>query len=194
MFAFYFLLLFSMHFLTYVFIASGADPESAVAKALHPFDEALEVAPYPIYLSDDEVAAMAKFFRLRRKQVRHLSEKMPEWRGCPGGVDERGLFSVATHNPEGKWDWYEIGGRWDGFLPGNVMAAQQLVKSKRLSQILPNEFLDGHGVWHSRDRWVQEPYPFGRIIEMPKRRWSQRLEKSLRAHPQCDIVVVDIHR
>jgi hypothetical protein len=24
----------------------------------------------------------------------------------------------ATHNPEGYWDWYEIGGRWSGMLPG----------------------------------------------------------------------------
>lgn len=24
---------------------------------------------------------------------------------------------VSTYNPDSKWDWYSIGGRWGGFLP-----------------------------------------------------------------------------
>ena len=24
---------------------------------------------------------------------------------------------TSIHNPESKWDWYEIGGRWKGYLP-----------------------------------------------------------------------------
>lgn len=31
-------------------------------------------------------------------------------------VDADGLFTWSTSNPNGKWDWYSIGGRWRGWL------------------------------------------------------------------------------
>lgn len=32
-----------------------------------------------------------------------------------GNLDEDGNY-VSTYNPDSKWDWYEVGGRWDGSL------------------------------------------------------------------------------
>jgi hypothetical protein len=32
------------------------------------------------------------------------------------GADEQGLFQWSTYNPDSKWDWYVIGGRWQGSL------------------------------------------------------------------------------
>lgn len=29
-------------------------------------------------------------------------------------VDEKGLYHWSTYNPQSKWDWYEVGGRWTG--------------------------------------------------------------------------------
>lgn len=31
--------------------------------------------------------------------------------------NEDGVYGY-THNPDAKWDWYEIGNRWDGFILG----------------------------------------------------------------------------
>lgn len=31
-------------------------------------------------------------------------------------VDEVGLFRWSTYNPDSKWDWYSLGGRWRGFF------------------------------------------------------------------------------
>lgn len=36
-------------------------------------------------------------------------------------ADERGLYLWSTYNPDSKWDWYEVGGRWTGhflLMPG----------------------------------------------------------------------------
>src|SRR5690606_6757529 len=30
--------------------------------------------------------------------------------------DDDGLYSWTTYNPQSKWDWYQIGGRWSGLL------------------------------------------------------------------------------
>lgn len=29
-------------------------------------------------------------------------------------VDDEGLFTWSTYNPDSKWDWYQVGGRWAG--------------------------------------------------------------------------------
>lgn len=40
-----------------------------------------------------------------------FGEADPECRECSG----TGTIRIS-YNPEGKWDWYAIGGRWDGFM------------------------------------------------------------------------------
>lgn len=40
-------------------------------------------------------------------------EKIKEW-GYEIDEDENLL---STYNPDSKWDWYSIGGRWSGYLP-----------------------------------------------------------------------------
>lgn len=41
-----------------------------------------------------------------------------EWPDSKGeiGVDDDGLFEWSTYNPDSKWDWYSVGGRWSGLL------------------------------------------------------------------------------
>lgn len=31
-------------------------------------------------------------------------------------VDEKGVYSISTYNPNSRWDWWQIGGRWRGFF------------------------------------------------------------------------------
>lgn len=190
---FYLLSFFTMHSLTYVFIPADADPDSAVADALEPFDESREVAPYPVYLSYGERAAMAKRYKLRKNQLRKLASHIRDWTGRPGGIDEQGLYWLAHYDPNARWDWYEIGGRWDGHLPDNIEKASVLVGLLDRPDLLPADFLTPDGVWHSQSRFIPEPRPLGRWVETPIRRWRQELDEALKAFPDSDIVVVDIH-
>ena len=50
--------------------------------------------------------------------AKYLSERWPDE---PHEADEDGLFAWSTYNPQSKWDWWTVGGRWTGFyklLPG----------------------------------------------------------------------------
>lgn len=67
-------------------------------------------------MSEEEVAA--KLVELGHPFTREdLPGKMEDWRGCEGGIEEDGrLYAVSTYNPDSKWDWYQVGGRWSGMF------------------------------------------------------------------------------
>ena len=118
--------LFIMHYCVFVLIPKDADIDIEVAKALAPFDDDLKVDPYKVYLDPQEITRMARHYGTKRTRLKVLAAHMEDWRSGPGGIDDRGLFAISTFNPNAKWDWYEIGGRWDGHLPGNVLSAAAL--------------------------------------------------------------------
>jgi hypothetical protein len=35
------------------------------------------------------------------------------------GADEEGMYQWSTYNPQSKWDWWALGGRWTGFYKLN---------------------------------------------------------------------------
>ena len=191
----YFLPTHCMHYLTYVFIPpEGDDIEAAVADALRPFGDDFAVKPWKQYLRPGEIAAMAKTFRLRRSGLHRLAGQMPGWNGCAGAVDERGLFAVRTDNPDARWDWYEIGGRFGESLPGNVAPARSLLRARKLSSCLPHDFLTPDGVWHSRDRYTPRDWGAGRFVRVREKRWRAAFTVALRTFPAHRVVCVDLHQ
>jgi len=76
--------------------------------------------------------------------------------------DEDG--ELTTYNPASKWDWYVLGGRWDGYIPlmpaskeqgadgGN--SAPRFVNAARAGDVLLSQlqmttaFISPDGVWH----------------------------------------------
>ena len=50
-----------------------------------------------------------------------LAAKAADWFGADEdedecGLDEGGIWYMSSYNDDGKWDWYEIGGRWSGMM------------------------------------------------------------------------------
>lgn len=46
-----------------------------------------------------------------------LNEALWAWWGHGGHRNLGGILQEeTTYNPQSKWDWYEVGGRWDGFF------------------------------------------------------------------------------
>lgn len=88
---------------------------------LAPFDENLQVEPYREYLPE---AAWRYYNCEPGAPAEEVAAKWnAEWETDTFGVDEHGLYETHTINPDGKWDWYEIGGRWAPFFrvkPGVV--------------------------------------------------------------------------
>jgi hypothetical protein len=182
-----------MHSSVYVFIPATGDLESEVATALAPFDEENAVAGYKVYLTPQEIEAMAKHFHVKPDELTNLSRQMERWRSAPGGVDNRGLFAISHTNPHGRWDWYEFGGRWDNVIPNNVVVAQSLLDRADLAAILPASFVDRNGLWHELETYVASGWPTGHFTTKPESEWLGEFRASLKAAPDSRVVCVDIH-
>lgn len=132
----------------------------------------------------------------------------PECDECNGtGLD------VSTYNPESKWDWYRVGGRWDGAIKGRerpskdngfnfgkeheeirhnlrLVSEMPLGDTEAMMEICPFAFLSPDGEWHERGKmgW------FGMVAEEKDRDdWQKQVEAFLRKHVDCVAICVDCH-
>lgn len=183
----------TMHYLTYVFIEKNAHITEAVKAALRPFGDGFEVAPWRRYLDAGEVAAMARNYGLLMRSTRQIAAQMEDWNGGEGGMDEKGIYATLTYNPDAKWDWYEIGGRWDGFLTNNAATAHSLLRSPKLKDFLPHDFLTPDGKWHEKATFVSTGWLQGHMVHTPEGRWLQQFKQALAAWPHHRVACVDRH-
>lgn len=183
-----------MHYCAYVFIPNNGDIEELVAQALEPFSEDLIVPPYKVYLDATEIQAMAKHFNVNETDLGTLALRMDEWQRSAGGVDEKGLFVIKTWNPNGKWDWYEIGGRWPSVLRGNTIRANTLLTKPNLRELLPACMLTPDGSWHERETFIAEGWMQWRVERRKTGAWLREVRTTLQRHHNCRVVCVDIHR
>lgn len=103
-----------------VVLVLGDDIEGQLA----PYDENREVEPYKDYEDLDPerwpVSFLAKEYPDADLTDPHTVARLynGHWDDGSGKyeVDEKGLFEWSTYNPQSKWDWYTVGGRWAGTL------------------------------------------------------------------------------
>lgn len=185
-----------MHYCTFVIIGLDEDPATAVAYALAPFDQNREVAPYRDYLSDSDIQDIAEHYGVPATDLPALAAKMKDWRSGEGGVDARGLYALTTANPEARFDWYEIGGRWNGYIKGsrgNVISARALSRSRHLPKHLPYYLVMPDGRWlESETGWRFGP-PETAADRRADRRWLAQLRRVLKQYIDHKVVCVDIH-
>lgn len=88
----------------------------AVIGALQPFDENLAVEKYIAY-TKEELDKMYESYIERMEEKGEEVETYEEYVGdfCGCGLDGEGN-ALSTYNRDAKWDWYVIGGRWDGLI------------------------------------------------------------------------------
>jgi hypothetical protein len=185
-----------MHYETFVIIGGDDDPEPAVARALEPFDEALEVEPYRAYLSASDIDRMAQHYGIPPTNLLALAGKMRDWRGAEGGVDARGLYAVVSYNPNGTWDWYEIGGRWEGSIKSsrrNVISARTLSRSPHLPKCLPYYLVTPDGRWLESNERLLLGTPKTAADRRNHRRWLAQVRRVLKQYSDRKAVCVDIH-
>lgn len=102
------------------------DDPKKLDEALAPFSESLEVEPYRDYL-DDWQAAYERALKFYAEHPEHRPAELDEsdvvavlsdYNGADVQKDAESdrYFEMSTYNPESKWDWYLIGGRWTGYF------------------------------------------------------------------------------
>ena len=111
---------------------------------------------------------------------------------------------MVTYNPNSKWDWYSIGGRWSGFLPlkeldseGNHLTTNEALVGEIDWEYLLNEkfppfwYVDENGEWFEKGEmgwfcYVKE--------EQPEDDWATQFKDYLDTlDPDCLVTVIDFH-
>jgi hypothetical protein len=86
-----------------------------VDNMMSPYDENKEMRPYKRYMSDEDIERMREHYEKKENKSltdEDLLEHMDSWNGRDGGIDKKGMYYWSTYNPDSKWDWYELGGRY----------------------------------------------------------------------------------
>jgi hypothetical protein len=119
----------------YTVLVIGDDVDEQLA----PYDENISVDPYKQYADSDDIERFEHMFCEQHKRDPENDEELVAWlngrhRGDDGApntsglkprqlaelgvylIDETGIYSWNIYNPQSKWDWYTIGGRWRGYF------------------------------------------------------------------------------
>lgn len=107
-----------------------------IARMLAPFDENKEVTAYKRRLKSSDVKMACKYFKLPNLNACALtSDQIKEYFGGEGGgKDAKGYYYMSTYNPKSKWDWYTIGGRWQGMLTLKAGTVGRYVKMPNIDK------------------------------------------------------------
>ncbi len=87
-----------------------------IRKQLKPYDENLKVEPYVVITKHDldiEFEEFKKTDNFQKLGCKDAQSYCRAWHGYT--IDDNG-HAISTYNQQCFWDWYVIGGRWDGFL------------------------------------------------------------------------------
>lgn len=109
----------------------------------------------------------------------------------------------TTYNPNSKWDWYVIGGRWNGWLTSdndtspyiddieNNLVDVSVAKEKAIQEDkTPFAVLTPDGKWHEKGEMMM----FAMVKdEMPEDEWKALYLNILDQYPDHQVVVVDCH-
>lgn len=194
------------HFFTIVIVPADTKSEEIEAKVqdlLAPYDENLDVTPYKKYLDNEDISRMASFYESDDLSV--LAARMEDWSGGEGGIDEQGLYELSTRNTQSKWDWWTIGGRWNGVIRDTPRSDEKgfnfAEEYRQLDEnILPvwrvdhkihaHAVITPDGKWHEQGRmgWFAVVHD-----EKAEEVWDAEVVKIIQDHRDCLLVGVDCH-
>lgn len=93
-----------------------------VDEQLAPYDENIQVAPYKkSVVSKEEKQRMFDYYKMNegldfKTFDECYAEKGDDWNGNSWVKEGNKYVEYSSYNPNSKWDWYVIGGRWSGFF------------------------------------------------------------------------------
>lgn len=196
---------------------------------LDAYDEGLEVEEYVVYTKDEAIDVVkqnhAKAYESAIEYLRKsdITESNKEYYQS---IIDKGLFIsyedawkkvldwgyklddeenlLSTYNPDSKWDWYSIGGRWSGFLctkekddEGNPIRVNQ-AQFKDIdwdymfeNHIIPFNYVTEKGGWREKGEmgwWGMTSN------EMEQDDWDNNFKRYLKlVEDDCLVTVIDFH-
>lgn len=86
--------------------------DEELEEVMKPFEESPEDEEYLEFedYTDDVLKEYQDYVREGREEI-----NFAEFLESNGYIEENGRYGYKT-NPNGQWDWYEVGGRWSNYL------------------------------------------------------------------------------
>lgn len=203
------------HFTVGIVIPSGvSDIDGYVARQMDPYFEHGEAEPYVCYSLEQAAADIAtSIHRLEliisrnepmydidkcRELLAGLRTATPQQRyeeqlRFHERFNDRGE-PISTYNPDSKWDWYVIGGRWDGWVHDKKTAAESvednsaLVAEAVLRGKIPHAVITPDGQWHERGQmgwWA--------TLLTENENWEQEARALLSPYAGHFFLILDAH-
>ena len=166
-----------MHYL--VGVITKENPVTApifLEKALEPYYEGLEIEPEIVWSKEEVIKNYLECMKEKNKEIdssneEDLYEKAREYYDNEE-YDEEGNM-IAYYNPNSKWDWWTIGGRWSGGFfngqdtiqlkdfPENIDTS---LPEEELIKLYPKEYEDYEkltkkGTDYCKPEYYQKAYP-----------------------------------
>ena len=116
-----------------------------------------------------------------------------------------GKYGTTTRNPKSKWDWWRIGGRWDGAVRNNRRYSQEgynfsSAHEELKNNVLPAKELDHklivHAVVTPDGQWHEKGHMGWFAVvrdEKENDTWDEEVIQLIRSHQDCMIVGLDCH-
>lgn len=147
----------------------------------------LEAEAEEVFAGQVEFEKQIRLVERGRQEAHPLAGKAdPDCPDCSGSGQV-----LSTTNPEGEWDWYEIGGRWSRSLPNasDTMPVSQLLDDENFALLeIPWAVVSPEGWLLLNDfSWSGSP-----VEKSPAQRRSL-LRDILARHREMVAVMVDTH-
>jgi hypothetical protein len=163
-----------------------ADNDDELAKVLAPYDEGLEVESYFYALNEDALARMAQFYKKDPDDLEALKGLMADWTGNDGLIQDGKVGYMTSYNPDSKWDWYKVGGRWDGIVPNNRCKASEVAGFFESRGYVPSALVSEQG-WIATKDWGW----WGAFEELSE--GPAKMQAALTEYADKNCFIVDFH-
>jgi hypothetical protein len=110
------------HFFTIVLLRAEQVKESGVEaqvkKLMAPYSNARRVELHKAYLDETDLEVLRRMWP-GTDNDEQIVEAIKSYVGKPGAKDMEGFYYWTQANPKGRWDWWQIGGEWNGAVRAN---------------------------------------------------------------------------
>ncbi len=191
-----------------------SDVESFIAGQMEPYYEHNEAEPYVCYSIEQAQADIAgTIHRLEliinrnephydiakcRENLEQLRAMTPQQK-YQDRIRHHERFNeqgepISTYNPDSKWDWYAIGGRWDGWINDRDTSAESIsdniapIEQAIARDKIPHAIITPDGQWHERGQmgwWAN--------LLTENENWDPESKDLLGRYPGYRLVIVDAH-
>lgn len=185
-----------------------------ITDQMAPFDEGIRVARYVSYSVEQAKAELEQDILRLERIVERRDAKYNLEKCCEVLIELRATTPmqryreylqhhesfnakgepVSTYNPNSKWDWWIIGGRWDGWIndketrgnrvTDNVATTEEAVERGKF----PHAIITPDGQWHERGKmgwWA--------ILITENDDWASEAKQILASYPGHQFLILDAH-